>query len=171
MYTRHATLTTAEIDAVTIVATDGAVTGLYYPQHWTKPDWSTFGEQVEEQDDPVLLEAATQLRQYLRGERREFDFPTEVHGSAFEERVWAVLNEIPYGRTMTYGEIAEQLGDKRLARMVGRAVGANPLSVVVGCHRVVGHSGKLTGYAGGLSRKEFLLALEAPVPATADRLF
>ncbi len=171
MSTRHAILTTREIDDVILVATDAAITGIYYPQHWTKPDRSTFGEQVELSSDPVLSEAADQLQQYLRGERTTFDFPTAVHGNPFEERVWALLDRVGFGETATYGELAEQLGDRRLARMVGRAVGHNPLSIVVGCHRVVGRDGKLTGYAGGLQRKEFLLELELPARVRAGRLF
>jgi methylated-DNA-[protein]-cysteine S-methyltransferase len=171
MYTRHATLHTVEIDDVTLVATDAAVTGIYYPQHWTKPDWTTFGEPVELTDDVLLNEAATQVQEYLCGRRTTFDFPTAVQGNVFEQRVWAILNDVGFGQTITYGEIAEQLGDRRLARMVGRAVGHNPLSIVVGCHRVVGSNGKLTGYAGGLPRKEFLLNLEEPARVKAGRLF
>lgn len=171
MSTRHAVLTTSEIGDVILVATDAAITGIYYPQHWTKPDWTTFGEQVDVCSDPVLSVAAGQLQQYLRGERTAFDLPTAAHGTAFEERVWALLDRIGFGETTTYGELAEQLGDRRLARMVGRAVGHNPLSIVVGCHRVVGKDGKLTGYAGGLQRKEFLLELEVPARVKAGRLF
>jgi len=171
MFIRHAILTTNEIDDVVLVATDATITGIYYPHHWTKPDWTTFGEQVDLRDDAVLSEAARQLQEYLRGERTAFDFPTAVHGNAFEERVWALLNQVGFGETTTYGELAEQLGDKRLARMVGQAVGHNPLSIVVGCHRVVGKDGKLTGYAGGLKRKEFLLGLEEPAQLKAGRLF
>ena len=90
-----------------------------------------------------------------------FDLPTATHGSAFEERVWALLRELPFGETTTYGDLAESLGDRNLARRVGQAVGRNPLSIVVGCHRVVGKGGELRGYAGGLDRKRFLLDLEA----------
>lgn len=171
MHTRHATLRTVEIDDVILVASDAAITGIYYPHHWTKPDWTAFGDEVELASDPLLNEAATQLQEYLRGERTSFSFPTAVQGNVFEQRVWAILNRVGFGETITYGEIAEQLGDRRLARMVGRAVGHNPLSIVVGCHRVVGSDGKLTGYAGGLQRKEFLLNLEEPARVKAGRLF
>lgn len=171
MSTRYAILRTSEIDDVILVATDGSVTGIYYPHHWTKPDWATFGQLVDLDGDPVLSEAARQLQEYLQGRRTSFDFPTSAHGNAFEERVWALLDQVGFGETTTYGELAEQLGDRRLARMVGRAVGHNPLSIVVGCHRVVGSNGKLTGYAGGLQRKEFLLELEMPARVKAGRLF
>ena len=171
MYTRHATVSTDEIDEIVLVATDAAITGVYYPQHWTRPDWTSFGPQVELEADTVLAEAARQLQQYLKGERTSFDFPTAAHGTAFEERVWALLNEVPFGQTTTYGELAQKLGDRALARMVGQAVGHNPLSIVVGCHRVVGQNGKLTGYAGGLKRKEFLLRLEESALTKAERLF
>ena len=101
----------------------------------------------------MLFEAAVELGQFLQGERMTFDLPTAMHGSAFEERVWALLRELPFGETTTYGDLAESLGDRNLARKVGQAVGRNPLSIVVGCHRVVGKGGELRGYAGGLDRE------------------
>jgi methylated-DNA-[protein]-cysteine S-methyltransferase len=132
---------------------------------------ATAGAEVPIESDPVLAETARQLRDYLAGARTGFDLPTAADGDDFQHRVWAMLREIPFGATTTYGELAQRLGDKNLARMVGRAVGYNPLSIVVPCHRVVGKNGSLTGYAGGLERKQFLLALEAPEPAAAGRLF
>jgi methylated-DNA-[protein]-cysteine S-methyltransferase len=100
-----------------------------------------------------------------------FDLPLAVDGDEFQRRVWAMLDEIPFGETTTYGELAERLGDKALAQRVGQAVGHNPLSIVVPCHRVVGKDGKLTGYAGGLKRKQFLLDLEEPAAVKSERLF
>jgi methylated-DNA-[protein]-cysteine S-methyltransferase len=94
-----------------------------------------------------------------------------VRGDEFQRRVWSILEDIPYGATSTYGEIAEQLGDRALAQRVGKAVGQNPLSVVIPCHRVVGKNGSLTGYAGGLKRKQFLLELEEPAEVRTERLF
>ncbi|WP_301200637.1 methylated-DNA--[protein]-cysteine S-methyltransferase, partial [Corynebacterium stationis] len=85
--------------------------------------------------------------------------------------VWALLQEIPYGETMTYGEIAQQLGNKHLAQRVGQVVGRNPVSIIIPCHRVIGSDGSLTGYAGGLDRKRFLLELEEPAEVTETRLF
>ena len=171
MNIRHTTVTTDQIDDVIVVAEDDAISGIYFPQHWTNPDWTSFGEAVEVADDPILSEAVDQLGQYLRGERRTFDFAVALHGNDFQQRVWTILREIPFGETRTYGDIAEQLGDKSLARMVGQAVGHNPISIVVGCHRVVGKSGSLTGYAGGLARKAFLLDLEEPSLERSARLF
>lgn len=170
MSTRHAVVETVFGD-VTIVATGDAVVGLYYPQHWTNPDRAAFGPQVDAADDVLLGTARLQLVEYLAGERTSFELPTAATGSVFEQRVWQVLAAIPYGETTSYGAIAESLGDRNLARMVGRAVGHNPLSIVVPCHRVVGRDGKLTGYAGGLERKHFLLDLEGLAPVSAGRLF
>jgi methylated-DNA-[protein]-cysteine S-methyltransferase len=171
MRIRHTTVTTDEIDDVIVVAEDDAISGIYFPQHWTRPDWSAFGEAVEVADDPVLSEAVNQLCQYLRGHRRTFDFRIVLHGNDFQQLVWSILRDIPFGETRTYGDIAEQLGDKSLARTVGQAVGHNPISIVVGCHRVVSKSGSLTGYAGGLERKAFLLDLEEPSLERSARLF
>jgi methylated-DNA-[protein]-cysteine S-methyltransferase len=122
--------------------------------------------------EDALLEAAwEQLAEYLDGVRVEFDLPTATSGSDFQERVWALLREIPYGETTTYGAIAERLGDRALAREVGGAVGRNPLSIVVGCHRVIGADGSLTGYAGGLDRKRSLLELEGSIDPEPVALF
>jgi methylated-DNA-[protein]-cysteine S-methyltransferase len=171
MNIRHSTIGTDEIDDVIVVAEDDAISGIYFPQHWTKPDWSTFGAEVPISTDQLLAHAATELRQYLAGDRTTFDFPIALIGNDFQQRVWAILRDIPFGETRTYGDIAEQLGDKSLARMVGQAVGHNPISIVVGCHRVVGKSGSLTGYAGGLERKAFLLQLEESELVESPRLF
>ena len=170
MHNRHATLSTT-IGDLTLVASDDGLIGIYYPQHWVKPERATVGDEVALGADPLLSEVARQLEEYLAGNRTTFDFPTAAHGDAFQERVWAMLKEIPFGETTTYGELAERLGDKALARMVGRAVGHNPLSIVVPCHRVVGKDSKLTGYAGGLERKQFLLDLEEPAAVKGAKLF
>jgi methylated-DNA-[protein]-cysteine S-methyltransferase len=170
MNTRHAIVKTL-IGELTFVATDGAITGLYFPHHWTKPSRDAFGPLVDVRDDTLLDAAQAQLAQYLSGLRTAFDLPTAARGDDFEKRVWAMLDEIPFGATTTYGELAERLGDKKLAWQVGQAVGHNPLSIIVPCHRVVGKDGKLTGYAGGLTRKQFLLDLEEPSPVAAGRLF
>jgi methylated-DNA-[protein]-cysteine S-methyltransferase len=170
MYNRHAILDT-KIGQLTLVAADAALIGIYYPQHWVKPERATLGDEVPLEGDPLLSEAARELNDYLDGERTVFEVPTATDGDDFQERVWALLRQIPFGETTTYGELAEQLGDKSLARMVGRAVGHNPLSIIVPCHRVVGKNSKLTGYAGGLERKQFLLDLEEPAAVKAAKLF
>ena len=102
---------------------------------------------------------------------RTFDLELAPRGNGFQQKVWAQLIEIPYGETRTYGQLATALGDPALARAVGAANGQNPLSIIVPCHRVVGSNGKLTGYAGGLDRKAFLLELETPDESRAERLF
>ncbi|MEO5873678.1 MAG: methylated-DNA--[protein]-cysteine S-methyltransferase [Streptosporangiaceae bacterium] len=170
MYTRHALIDTA-VGELTVVATDGALGGIYFPKHWYLPPEDSFGSRVPPRDDPLFTAAHNQLTEYFDGSRTEFDLPTATTGEAFQERVWAMLREIPYGETTTYGALAERLGKKSLAQVVGQAVGHNPLSIVVPCHRVVGSNGRLTGFAGGLSRKLHLLELEEPEAVRAARLF
>ena len=108
---------------------------------------------------------------FLAGDRTGFDLPTALRGDDLQRRVWDRLTAIPYGETVTYGELAAELADGSTAQEVGAAVGRNPLSIIVPCHRVVGKNGKLTGYAGGLERKKFLLDLEEPAELRAARLF
>jgi methylated-DNA-[protein]-cysteine S-methyltransferase len=116
-------------------------------------------------DEPVLVEAAIQLRGYFAGNRKQFDLPLAPHGTLFQQRVWAALRTIPYGETRSYAAIAAQLGSPAAVRAVGAANGRNPLSIVVPCHRVIGSGGRLTGFAGGLAAKQYLLSLEAPAAA------
>jgi methylated-DNA-[protein]-cysteine S-methyltransferase len=170
MYTRHTTIET-KIGRLTVVAADDSIVGIYYPLHWTKPSASLFGVVVDPGSDSLLAVAVEQLGEYLDGTRTSFELRLATAGNPFQERVWAVLNEIPYGETMTYGEIAERLGDRSLARIVGQAVGHNPLSIIVPCHRVVGKNGTLTGYAGGLERKQQLLGLEGAAIVNPAVLF
>lgn len=118
------------------------------------------GQRVE---DPVLDEAERQLSEYFDGKRTEFDLPLASEGSEFQKKVWAELRRIPYGETATYGDIARRLGyEPVISRAVGVANASNPLPIVVPCHRVIGSDGKLTGYAGGVDRKQALLELEQP---------
>ncbi|WP_328456387.1 methylated-DNA--[protein]-cysteine S-methyltransferase [Amycolatopsis sp. NBC_00438] len=146
------------IGELTLVGDDdgSVVTGLYFPHHWTHPDRTTFGER----DDTAFPDAVRQLKEYFAGQRTEFDVPARAEGDEFQHEVWAALDRIPYGETATYGDLAKAVGG--LPHEVGAAVGRNPLSILVACHRVVGKNGKLTGYAGGLKRKQFLLELERP---------
>ena len=111
-------------------------------------------------DDPVLHDAATQLADYFGGRRQQFDLPLDLHGTAFQRSVWQALLRIGSGQTQSYGDIARTLGSHKAVRAVGSAVGRNPISVIVPCHRVMGSDGSLTGYAGGLDRKRALLSLE-----------
>jgi methylated-DNA-[protein]-cysteine S-methyltransferase len=169
-HTRHAIVDT-ELGGLTVVARGRALVGVYFPEHWTMPPREAIGSRVEARGDAVISAAATQLAEYLAGERTSFDLPTATAGDVFQERVWDQLREIPRGETTTYGSIADALGPEVSPRGVGRAVGRNPLSIVVPCHRVVGSDGRLTGFAGGLERKRFLLELEEPEPALAGKLF
>jgi methylated-DNA-[protein]-cysteine S-methyltransferase len=111
--------------------------------------------------DDVLGAAERQIEEYFAGRRAEFDVPLDPRGTPFQLRVWEVLRAIPYGQRCTYRDIATRLGSPSASRAVGGAVGHNPLSIIVPCHRVVGADGSLTGYAGGLDRKRELLALES----------
>lgn len=138
---------------LTLIADDGVLTGLYFPDHWGRPDPS-----LGVRDDAVFTEAARQLDEYFAGRRTAFDLPMRADGDDFQHAVWAAVAAVPHGETTTYGDLATRLGAQ--ARDVGAAVGRNPLCVLVPCHRVVGKDGKLTGYAGGLRRKRFLLDLE-----------
>lgn len=166
--TRH-TIVPTSIGVLTLVASGHALTGVYFPGHWYKPNVQTFGPQVAAPTDAVLSLAERQIQEYLAGERVGFDLQTATHGDAFQERVWEALREIPYGETMAYGALAKTLAQGAMAHEVGQAVGRNPLSIVVPCHRVVGKDGKLTGYAGGLERKRTLLELEARHGQAQDR--
>jgi len=116
--------------------------------------------EVAEEDDEVLTKTRRQLDEYLEGRRKAFDIPVLMVGTDFQRRVWDALLRIPYGATSTYGQIAEDIGSPRAARAVGSACGANPISIIVPCHRVIGSDGGLVGYGGGLPLKRKLLALE-----------
>ena len=134
---------------VELIACEGKITGLY------------FREEAENEIVPNdLTDAAYQLKQYFKGELQNFNLPVSPEGTDFQKKVWELLKEIPYGTTTSYGEISKKLGMKNGARAVGLANGANPVSIILPCHRVIGQNGKLTGYGGGLWRKEWLLKME-----------
>lgn len=147
------------IGELRVVERDGALTAI---------DFSPFRDAVggrplgaRDDDHPVLVEAVRQLRAYFAGELTDFDLPLAPVGSDFQQRVWAELQRIGYGRTASYGEVARRLGHTGAAsRAVGTANGRNPIPVVIPCHRVIGADGTLTGYAGGMARKQTLLELE-----------
>lgn len=119
----------------------------------------------EERPNTHTASAVAQLQEYLRGEREQFDLALDAQGTDFQKRVWKALMDIPYGATCSYGDIARALGNPKAVRAVGAANGQNPISIVVPCHRVIGSNGKLTGYAGGLTRKAWLLSMETRQPA------
>lgn len=170
MTVRHALIDTL-LGELTVVADGTAVTGLYFPGHTPLPADTLFGERVEVVEDGLMNMTAIQLTEYFEGARRSFDVPIATHGNDFSEKVWALLRQIPYGGTTTYGALAASLGNPRLAQRVGQVVGQNPVSIIIPCHRVVGADGSLTGYAGGLERKRRLLELEEPVEISSSRLF
>lgn len=114
----------------------------------------------EDNDNPILIEAARQLKEYFAGERTSFSLQLDFEGTTFQKSVWTALLSIPYGETRSYSDIAKQLGNEGAVRAVGAANGKNPISIVAPCHRVIGASGELTGFAGGLDNKAFLLNLE-----------
>ena len=114
----------------------------------------------EKAETPIIKKAAKQLEEYFKGDRKEFDLPLALHGTEFQRKVWEMLQEIPYGQTCTYGEIGTKVGNPKASRAVGMANNRNPIPIIIPCHRVIGHDGKLTGYAGGLELKQRLLELE-----------
>jgi methylated-DNA-[protein]-cysteine S-methyltransferase len=120
------------------------------------------GKTIEDKSHPVLLETERQLKQYFAGKRKEFSLPLVPAGTDFQRQVWETLLGIPFGETRSYGQLAKQLGNPRASRAVGAANGRNPISIIVPCHRVIGSSGRLTGFAGGLDVKAHLLDLENP---------
>jgi methylated-DNA-[protein]-cysteine S-methyltransferase len=165
-------VTPSPLGELTLVAEDGALVGCLMALPDRDPADGGLGEAAEPGSaDPVLGATATQLGEYFAGERTEFDLPLAPRGDAFQLKVWALLREIPYGQTRSYGQLARVLGDVNLSQAVGWANGRNPISIIVPCHRVIGADGSLVGYAGGLDRKRFLLSLEEPSADEAHRLF
>ncbi|MEW1616603.1 MULTISPECIES: methylated-DNA--[protein]-cysteine S-methyltransferase [unclassified Streptomyces] len=152
---QHAVLDSA-YGPLTLVATDGVLSALYMTDQRHRPPEETFGVP----DPEPFGEVIRQLTAYFTGRLTTFDLPLHLHGTPFQRSVWAELRKIPYGETRTYGELAEELGKPGASRAVGLANGRNPVSIIVPCHRVIGSSGSLTGYGGGLERKQRLLAFE-----------
>jgi methylated-DNA-[protein]-cysteine S-methyltransferase len=128
-----------------------------------KPSRVRFGELVEDGNHRILVDTERQLGQYFAGERKTFSVALDIRGTVFQRNVWNALLTIPFGETRSYGQLARQLGNSKAMRAVGAANGRNPISILVPCHRVIGSSGKLIGFAGGLQTKAQLLKLEQPV--------
>jgi methylated-DNA-[protein]-cysteine S-methyltransferase len=169
MTTRHTTIE-SPLGDLTLTSRDGVLSGVFYEAHWHMPPPEFFGAPADPDEAPFAT-ATAQLREYLRGERTTFELDYRAAGNEFQERVWARLEDIPYGETVSYGALAAELGDPNLAQAVGSAVGRNPLSIIIPCHRVVGSDGRLTGYAGGLANKRVLLELEEPAAVKESKLF
>jgi methylated-DNA-[protein]-cysteine S-methyltransferase len=158
------TLTDSRVGQLLLTTDGAALTRIFFESHRGGPaSWAGL-DHPDRRDDghPVLTRTADQLAAYFAQQRREFDLPLAPSGTAFQLRVWEALRTIPYGVTTSYGEIARRIGlGPSASRAVGLANGANPISIVVPCHRVIGASGALTGYGGGLDRKRLLLDLES----------
>ncbi|WP_433516989.1 methylated-DNA--[protein]-cysteine S-methyltransferase [Nonomuraea sp. CA-143628] len=154
----HRTHTVVEspVGPLTLVAVDGTLAGLYMRRQRHRPAEATFGEP----DPEPFTEVANQLQAYFDGRRTVFELPMVFAGTPFQQRVWTALRDIPYGETITYGQLAERIGQPTAARAVGLANGKNPIGIIVPCHRVVGSTGSLTGYGGGLATKQHLLSFE-----------
>ena len=149
---------TTPLGQVLIARTEEGLAGLWFEsQKWHPAPIDA----PECPDDPLLREAATQVTDYFAGRRTRFELPLDLQGSPFQQSVWQALRNIECGATKSYADIARSIGLPQAVRAVGAAVGRNPVSVIVPCHRVLGSGGQLTGYAGGLDRKRALLALES----------
>lgn len=143
---------------LTLVASDKGLVAILWEND--SPDRVKLGAVEEDAGNPLLEATEAQLREYFAGTRTRFDLPLDFRGTDFQKSVWAELLAIPFGETRSYGEIAMKLGRPTASRAVGAANGRNPISIVAPCHRVIGSTGKLTGFAGGLAAKEYLLGLE-----------
>ena len=145
------------IGPITLCSDGVSLTGLYLPQHrhWNgvNPQWHM--------NESAFQETKRQLAEYFAGRRKVFDIPLRFQGTPFQLRVWEALQQIPFGTTISYADLASRVGQPNASRAVGNANGRNPLSIVVPCHRVVGAGGRLTGYAGGVDRKQWLLSFES----------
>ncbi|MFJ7420682.1 methylated-DNA--[protein]-cysteine S-methyltransferase [Streptomyces uncialis] len=150
------TLIDSPYGPLTLVATGGTLCGVYMTDQRHRPPEESFGDR----DPGPFTETARQLDAYFAGELTDFDLPLSLDGTPFQRSVWEQLLRIPFGETRTYGELAEALGNPAASRAVGLANGRNPISVIVPCHRVIGANGNLTGYGGGLPRKQRLLDFE-----------
>jgi methylated-DNA-[protein]-cysteine S-methyltransferase len=172
------------IGPLTLVAADGRLAGVYMELTRHQPSPAAIGEPAASLElgadpgaaadpgtvadpgvtaDPVLAAAASQLQAYFAGQLTDFDLPLSLDGSDFQRTVWASLQTIGYGETISYGQLADRIGQPSASRAVGLANGRNPVSIIVPCHRVIGADGSLTGYGGGLDRKRYLLSLEQRV--------
>lgn len=141
-----------------LVANEQALVAVLWENE--NPKRVRLAELLEEAQHPVLLETARQLNEYFAGQRRQFDLPLDFEGTDFQQKVWQALLSIPFGETRSYKQIAEQIGNPKAVRAVGAANGKNPISIIAPCHRVIGASGKLVGFAGGLENKDILLKIE-----------
>lgn len=146
------------VGKLTLVAGKGGLAAILWQND--RPSRVHLSGLVRDEAHPVLIKTEQQLEEYFAGNRKSFSVALEMNGTPFQKQVWDALQAIDYGETSSYGQLAMQLGNPRAVRAVGAAIGRNPVSIVVPCHRVIGASGKLTGFAGGLETKAYLLRLE-----------
>jgi len=142
-----------------LIASDDGLAAILWEND--KPTRVRLGAPTEDKKHPILLQAERELAEYLDGKRKTFSVKFDPAGTPFQSKVWKALEKIPFGETCSYASIAKQVGNLKAVRAVGAAIGRNPISVMVPCHRVIGSSGDLTGFAGGLKTKKFLLELES----------
>ncbi|MFE3626202.1 methylated-DNA--[protein]-cysteine S-methyltransferase [Streptomyces goshikiensis] len=160
MNSKQHTVVDSPYGPLTLVASDGVLSGLYMTGQRHRPAEESFGERVAAGEEPFPAVVA-QLTAYFAGELTEFTVPVRLEGTEFQRSVWEQLVRIPYGETWSYGELAARLGKPNASRAVGLANGKNPVGIIVPCHRVIGASGGMTGYGGGIDRKVRLLDFEA----------
>ena len=146
------------LGTLTLQTNDDGLTGAWFDVQTTAPD--DFG--LQKDDHPILQQAVAEFDEYFAGKRQQFDVPTAAQGTDFQKQVWGMLKQIPFGETWSYQDLAIAIDNPKAVRAVGLANGKNPISIIVPCHRVIGKNGKLTGYAGGVDRKQKLLSLERP---------
>ena len=146
------------VGELTLVGSDNGLAAILWESD--EPFRLRLGAISEDKRHPVLLEAERQLTEYFSGKRKSFSLKLDFKGTEFQKKVWAALLTIPFGETRTYGQIAKQIKKPQAARAVGAANGKNPISIIAPCHRVIGSTGELTGFGGGLETKAFLLSLE-----------
>lgn len=151
------TIFSSPIDELLLTSNGTELTGLYMVEHKNSsvaiaPEW--------QRNDELFKDACTQLTAYFAGQPQQFDLKLAPQGTAFQKQVWQALQQIPYGQTISYGELARRINNPQAVRAVGLANGRNPISIIIPCHRVIGSNGKLVGYGGGLDRKKYLLTLE-----------
>lgn len=143
---------------LTLQSNDIGLLGAWFDVHTTAPD--DLG--VRNDKHPILQQAVAEYEEYFAGERQQFEVPTDASGTVFQKQVWSMLQTIPFGETWSYQDLAIAIDNPKAVRAVGLANGKNPISIIVPCHRVIGKNGKLTGYAGGVDKKQKLLQLESP---------
>ena len=148
--------TESPVGRLLLVADEGGLRELLFERGRTSPTIDASWEN----NDPLLREAIRQLRAFFAGERQHFDLELNPQGTGFQQRVWRALQEIPFGQTISYRELARRLGNPAASRAVGLANGSNPIAIIIPCHRVIGSNGTLTGYGGGLENKRWLLDFE-----------